>query len=43
MLISIKNFIECYGCTAYKYCDTVVSSIKLCPHKKTIKKNCSDY
>lgn len=24
---------ECYGCSAYKYCDTVISSIKLCKTK----------
>lgn len=28
---------ECYGCSAYKYCDTVVSSIKLCKAKNNKK------
>ena len=39
MLISIEKSIDCYSCTAHKYCDVVVSSIKLCPHKKIIRKN----
>lgn len=27
------NSSKCLGCSAYKYCDTVISSIKLCPYK----------
>ena len=24
---------ECYGCSVYEYCDTVISSVKLCKAK----------
>lgn len=30
-----KTINKCACCSAYEYCDTVVSSVKLCKNKKT--------